>query len=564
MDTTVSLVSGPKLATMLHASLNWIGIHREPLNRQNVYPVPDGDTGINMWLTLKSACQSIENSKHRGAAILWQLAAQGALEGSRGNSGVILSQFMKGMGEMWQHEQHLSVAAFKRALPAGYERAYNAVENPQEGTILTVTRDVAMGADSLQDDVLFEDFLASLVREAKLSVARTPDLLPVLKQAGVVDAGGWGLALFLEGLLKGYRGETLSDSLMAKTEDEVTSVPARFEVLPEQVHGFDVQFLIHQPKLAVRTLRAKVATMGDFPLVDGDSDLVKVHLHTLDPGPVLSWACRTGFITDVVVENMDAMAQVAGLRAEPSTESGSAEGKIRLLVPVQESETAVVAVSTTAGFSALFESLGVHCLVECDHTFNPSVGQFKEAIVQAGGARTILLPNNSNAIAAAKQARGELKEGTIAVLNTPAIPNGITAMYGFEPSRPWQQLLDDMQVQADRIVHGSLARSSRPLEVSNVRIEEGDWVALAHGREVISGSSVFHEVSSSLLQDFLLPAAKSQVQETFDLFTIFRGEEACSEQDRELGRIISAIASDFGVEWVDTGQPHHAYWLVME
>ena len=552
---------------MLHSSLLWIGIHREELNQQNVYPVPDGDTGVNLWLTLKSACQAAEQNQQADAGALWRIAAQGALEGSRGNSGVILSQYMKGMGESWPAESHLSLADFRRGLAGGSARAYDAVDSPQEGTILTVSRDVAAVAASLGDDKPLEEFLDALVQEAKMSVARTPELLPILKQSGVVDAGGWGLALFLEGLYKGYRGETLQDQVAPEApaaQAEPTSVPMRFEVIPDQIHGFDVQFLVHQPRLTVDTLRAKVASMGDFPLVDGDADLVKVHVHVPDPGTVLSWACRVGFITDVVVENMDAMASAVQAQAGPAAESGSTEGRICLLTPAEAHETAVVAVSSTPGFSALFESLGVNCLIECAHSFNPSVSQYREAIGQAGGARTILLPNHRNAVAAAQQAGADLPDGTIAVLDTAAVPNGIAAMYGFEPSLPWSRLVENMQAQAVRIVHGSLARASRAVESPHGWVQAGHWVALAHGRDVLAGSAVFGAALRRLLEEFLLPETERQETDAYDLITVYRGEEADAEMDQALADQLAAVVGEFDVEWVDTLQPHHAYLLVME
>ncbi len=564
MDTSNSFVSGEQLLSMLNASLLWVGIHREQLNRQNVYPVPDGDTGVNMWLTLQSACQSAERSQLASADALWRSAAQGALEGSRGNSGVILSQYMKGMGEDWQEEPCLTVADFKRGVAGGSVRAYAAVDSPQEGTMLTVARDVATVAQSLADDISMAAFLDALVQEAQMSVVRTPDLLPVLKQAGVVDAGGWGLALFLEGMLKGLRGEVLEGDITPEAKEAPAPAPMRFTVIPDRVHGFDVQFLMHQPRLTVDTLRDTVASMGDFPLVDGDSDLVKVHVHVLDPGPVLSWACRIGFITDVVVENMDAMAAVAQTQVEQETAKDFAEGQIRLMNPAQPDETAVVAVSSTPGFSELFTSLGVNCLIECGHSFNPSVGQFKEAIALACGARTILLPNNRNAAAAARQASADLPDAAVAVLETPFVTNGIAAMYGFEQSLPWTQLLDSMQAQAARIVHGSLARSSRDVASPRGQVEAGHWVALAHGHDVLAGSPDFPTALRSLVEEFLLPTTERQTADDYDLITVYRGEDATTEMDQALAALLTERADAFDVEWVDTLQPHHAYLLVME
>ena len=299
---------------MLNAALVWLDRHDEIVNASNVFPVPDGDTGTNMLLTMKSACQEIgnENSGQRGRGR--GNAAQGALMGARGNSGVILSQILRGMARRLDGETNLNGPRFAAALSEGSRIAYKGVNKPIEGTILTVVREAAAAAESaaaLDVDLAF--VLDRAVRAAAEAVANTPNLLPVLAQAGKVDSGGKGLFLILEGMQRALLGETVdsatpSGPLAGLPAAQGQRLPKGHRPLPSHVYGFDVQFLVEGPDLDVEKIRHSVAALGEYPLVEGDSRLVKVHVHVPDPGKVLSYAVSLGFVTDVVVENMDDMS----------------------------------------------------------------------------------------------------------------------------------------------------------------------------------------------------------------------------------------------------------------
>lgn len=556
-------LTGEILRPMLRAGMLWIGRHRDHLNQQNVYPVPDGDTGTNLWLTLRSAWQAIDRSgspAHAGS--LWRAAAQGALEGSRGNSGVILSQFMQGVGQVLGDSPVLSLPLLRRALDTGHTWAYKAVASPQEGTILTVARDMAAAAQSAAAADSFEIWLQDLVQVAHASVQRTPELLPVLQQAGVVDAGGLGLALFMEGLLKGYRQEPIDwaeEEAGPVSEDRVFP---HFTEIPDRVHGFDVQFLVHQPCLPVRDMRTRVAAMGEHALVEGDAGLVKVHVHVMDPGPVLSWALTAGFITDVVVENMDAMAAAMARRSEP--QPVEPEGQVRLLMAAPADEVAVVAVSSSPGFAALFESLGVHCLIECAETINPSVHQFRKAMELAGGSHTVILANSVNALAAARQASDSLPAGRVAVIETPSVPSGIAAMYGFERTIAWPAVVQHMTVQAERIVYGSIACATRDMETAEGTVRAGDFVAMAQGREVLSGHPSPQAAARALFADYLLRKAGAHRQEDYTVVTVYQGAEAADAMAAGITEVLAGMVPEYDVEWVDARQPHHMYMFVLE
>ncbi len=555
-------VTGAALLRMLQTGRLWLGKHRESLNDQNVYPVPDGDTGTNMWLTLTSAWQAASaEPPDSSAGEIWRAAAHGALAGSRGNSGVILSQFMRGMSESMGACAFLSGTAFRKALQVGSEWAYAAVSNPQEGTILTVARDVASSAQALPhaDDVA--TVLQHGLPVAQASVARTPELLPALKQAGVVDAGGLGLTYFLEGLLKGLQGEVVETGELEEAAGAAKATVPLFAEIPELVHGFDVQFLAHQPQLSLEEIRSTVNSMGEYGLVEGTPALVKVHVHVPDPGPVLSWGCSVGFLTDVVVENMDAMAAAKGERGPEADQAIPEEGQVRLLQPAAAEEKAVVAVSSSSGFSELFASLGVNCLIECPDTINPSVQQFVEAGEKAGGAHVVLLPNSMNAIAAALKAQDEFAPEQVAVIPTPFILNGVTAMYAFEQALAWPDLVAAMTAQAQALLFGSVTQATRDVTGSRGKVAAGEFVAMGQAKDVIGGGPRLTDAVHHLLKGCLLPSLAQEDVADFSLLTLYKGADLAPAEQDAVAAVLCTQLPHFDVEWVESRQKHH--WLLI-
>ncbi len=559
---TANQVSGATLLQMLQAGRLWIGRHRTLLNDQNVYPVPDGDTGTNMWLTLNSACQAaVAQSPDSSAGEIWSSAAHGALAGSRGNSGVILSQFMRGMAESMGFCGHLSGNAFRKALQAGSDWAYAAVSDPQEGTVLTVARDVAAAAQASSDADDVAVVLQHVLPVARASVEKTPDLLSVLKQAGVVDAGGLGLAYFLEGLLKGIQGEAIEADASADVSAASHDTGRGFAEIPDLVHGFDVQFLTHQPRLSLAEMRIAVDSMGEYGLVEGTPEMVKVHVHVKDPGPVLSWGCSVGFLTDVVVENMDAMAAVKIAGSATDDPDIPEEGQVRALQPAAAEEKAVVAVSSSSGFSRLFASLGVNCLIECPETINPSVQQFEEAVKKAGGGHVVVLPNSVNAIAAALTAQDAFASEQVSVIHTPFILNGVAAMYVFEQTLPWPALVAEMTAQSQAILFGSVAKSVRDVRGPLGSVTAGEFVAMGQAKDVIGGGSRLIDAVHKFLKGFLLPSLAQEDADDFTLLTVYKGADLSPADQTAVAAALRAQLPDLEIEWVESGQKHH--WLLI-
>ena len=545
---------------MLGAAAAWVARHREPLNRENVFPVPDGDTGTNLTLTLQAAVEAAGGSDPDDAPLVWARAAQGALAGSRGNSGVILSQFMAGFAEEVMAAGGLDAAVLQKAIASGAGKSRSAVAEPQEGTVLTVARDAAEHVSRLPVSVGFDAMLAAACEEAGNSVRRTPELLPVLKEAGVVDAGGWGLALYLEGLLEGFRGVPLPE--FDPPTDAVAPAPtgyAKGEV-PIVEHGFDIQFLAHHPVHPLNQMRAELQALGEYGLVEGCEELVKVHVHARDPGAVLSWGCTSAFITDIVVENLDAQA-AAMARDRASTPD---PGTVNLLQPARADELALVAVVAGPGFAELFKSLGANCLIECNDTYNPSVGQFQDAIRTVGGSHVLVLPNHDNALPAAQAAVAGLSPASATVIGTPFVLSGVAAMYRFESSGgPRDSIVDGMQEAADAAVYGSVARSVRDTGSERGPVLAGQFVALADGETVLGGWPRVEDALDFLLKEYLQPRFTKVQEGQAEFLTVYRGADAGPDQDAAVEALV-ATATSLDLEWVDTRQRNHLYLFAIE
>ena len=545
---------------MLGAAAAWVARHREPLNRENVFPVPDGDTGTNLTMTLQAAVEAAAGSDPDDAQTVWSLAAQGALAGSRGNSGVILSQFMSGFANAVASSGRLDASVLRKAFRAGAAKSRSAVAEPREGTVLTVADDAAEHVDRLPVAVGFDAVLSAACEEARASVRRTPDLLPVLREAGVVDAGGWGLALFLEGLLKGYTNTNLPQADEAPEPVAQASIGYAKGDVPDVVYGFDIQFLVHHPAHPLDRMRAELQELGEYGLVEGNEALAKVHVHALDPGPVLSWGCAIAFLTDVVVENLD--AQAAATAKERATVQD--QGVVKLIQPARSGELALVAVATGGGFADLFESLGANCVIQCNETYNPSVGQFREAIQAAGGGHVLVLPNHSNALPAARAAVASLPADSATVIDTPFVLSGVAAMYRFEPGgSPRDAVVNWMRETADSAVYGTVAQAVRAVGSENGPVAEGQYVALAGGEAVLGGWHRLEDAVGVLLKEHLQPRFANLAEGLPEFLTVYRGADADPEQDAAVEALVEE-ASSFEVEWVDTRHRGHLYMFVIE
>ncbi|MFQ5611135.1 MAG: DAK2 domain-containing protein [Anaerolineae bacterium] len=541
-------IDGQVLKTMLRGGQAWLENHVEVVNNLNVFPVPDGDTGTNMLLTMHSTMQAIAHSPERHLGRVAAAAAQGALMGARGNSGVILSQILRGLAASLEQTATGNVADFARALQRGSDTAYESLVKPVEGTILTVIRAAAAAAGEASRKT--NDFIAFLeitLKAAQDAERTTPTLLPVLKEAGVVDAGGQGLVYILEG---GWRSLTGDGTAGGEAALAPAAVPAPPPVDAEG-YGYDVQFLIHGRELDVATIRAKIDAMGDSTLVVGDEHLVKVHVHVPDPGLPISFGASLGVISDVVVENMDAQHE------EFAQKRSGLQTQARPITPAPTEELtdiAVVAVATGGGFRRIFESLGISAIVSGGQTMNPSTQEFLEVVENLAADQVLILPNNSNIILAAQQT-AQLSRKEIHVVPTRTIPQGISALLAFNFQGDAATNAGRMLAAAQDIQTVEVTQAVRKTRLNGIDVNEGDVIGLLNNRLISAGAD-----AETVVMDVLAQVGA----DGYEIATIYFGKDASPDEAEALARHINTTYPDLEIEVLDGGQAHYPYILSLE
>jgi DAK2 domain fusion protein YloV len=535
------VVDGQSFRQQVRAALAWLQYHQTVINALNVYPVPDGDTGTNMVLTMQSAWAEIENSPEHGVGQVAHQVAKGALYGARGNSGVILSQIWRGFargldGKEAYHARDLAVACREATATA-----YKAVVEPVEGTILTVARaaaDEATQAAEETDDLV--RVLERVVFAAHEAVLLTPSLLPVLKEAGVVDAGGQGLFVILEGMLRSVRGEPIAEDVqLAGAVDLIATGLAPGEA----GYGYDVQFLIAGQGLDVDSIRQRIAEMGECPLVVGDATMAKVHVHVPDPGVPISYAASLGSLRDVTVEDMQAQYRDFIARREATS-------------PVAQltQEFGVVAVAAGDGLARVFQSLGVGAVVQGGQTMNPSTQDLLDAVEKLPAERAILLPNNSNIILAAEQARS-LSKKPVAVIPTQFIPQGIAALFALNYQADFEANVAAMKGAMQEIETGEVTTATRTARINGVQVADGQFIGLHNGELRVTGATA-EEVVQALLEQ--MGTAEREI------ITLYYGEGVSQADADALVELLHERWPDQEIEVVAGGQPHYRYIVSVE
>lgn len=578
-DQPLTALDGPDLRALIWGALDWLGRHRETVNRLNVYPVPDGDTGSNMLLTLQSAWREIEQRGGESVGSVMGAAAKGAHQGSRGNSGVILGLILQGMHQALHDQRTLTAQGLAQALAAATERAYWGVkssgQSPVEGTILTVCREVSEAAQRrVRESEDLRTLFAHLVAEADASVRRTPELLPVLKKAGVVDSGGMGLSYFLAGMHRVLlgpptpaRAEDGGDDSLDSKDMAADRLPKGQRSLPVVRWGFDVQFLIEKPARSLAEIQATIAKMGEHPLVEGDTSLVKVHVHVLDPGQPLTYGTQVGFVTDVVVENMDDQAQSAqiGQTGKEGAEGATTADQTLTLVNqnLAETDIGVVVVSPGRGLDALFTSLGVHAIVAGGQTMNPSTQELIQAIQALPARRVILLPNNKNILLAANQAAAQINtappdgnEREVVIVPSRTLPQGIAALMSFHHQTEDLAALHRAMTQALSTVHtGEITTAVRQTELDGILVQEGDIIGLDDGKLLVVGDDITRTTLDLL--------ARMDGPER-EFIAIYSGAEISADEALNLAQLVKEAYKHQDVELIYGGQPYYHYILSTE
>ncbi len=540
-------VDGPGFKRLVKAGLAWLQNHQAAINALNVYPVPDGDTGTNMVLTMRSAWAEISDSPGRNVGKVARQMAHGALMGARGNSGVILSQIWRGFARSLDEKEVFRAEDLADACREASATAYKGVVKPVEGTILTVARAVADSAeDAAKDTDNLVSILERIVFAAHEAVVLTPSLLSVLKEAGVVDAGGQGLFIILEGMLRYMRGESVAEDVrLTGTVDLMSEGMAHGDL----GYDYDVQFLVVGEELDVDGIRSRIADMGDCPLVVGDPKTIKVHVHVSDPGEPISYGASLGSLRDVVVEDMQAQYQDFVVDQErPSP--GMAP-----LASVQDiGEIGVVAVVPGDGLARVFQSLGVGAVVRGGQTMNPSTKDLLEAIESLPTDQVVLLPNNSNVIMAAEQTR-ELSDKTVEVIASRFVPEGVAALLALNYQADLETNVEAMTRAMEDVETVGITLATRSATVNGVEVADGEVIALHDGELALSGETIRGVAREALRQ------LDSQDAE---IITLYYGEDVTEEQAEELASLLQQDWPEQDIEVIPGGQPHYHYIVSVE
>ncbi len=538
-------VDGPLFKRALLGSLSWLGANHEEVNRLNVFPVPDGDTGTNMLLTLQSAVEDVKESNAAEVSKIAKLASHGSLMGARGNSGVILSQIFRGFARAVEGKSSLTPAELAAAFEEAANAAYRAVNKPTEGTILTVAREAGRAAATAAStpDATVPRVIAGAAAGARAAVQKTPSQLQILRDAGVVDAGGFGLQLILEGMLKSVEESDPAFAALAESKKPVIPAAQVALDLPEGGWGYCTEFLIEGANLDTELIRGQIEALGNSVLVVGEPELVKVHVHTDDPTRVINLAGGYGKLLKLNVGDMSTQH-----RRILETEGGGQAAAPR------PNGIGIVAVVAGRGLVDIFRGLGVDAIIEGGQTMNPSTQDMLNAIESVPYDEVILLPNNGNVIAAAKQVVGLTKK-KVHLVETHSVPQGVSAVVAFRPERPAAENLRAIRAEAERVQTIEVTHAVRDTRSNGVKVRKGDVIGLINAKLEFAGDDYAEVVKQALGK--LGP-------DSYELVTVYRGEQAT---DAEMSKLESEIRSHYPgleVEVQQGGQQHYPFILSVE
>lgn len=536
--TDSDLLTAARLRACLAVAERWLSLNRDAVNAINVYPVPDGDTGTNMLLTLRAGLSAADTSAGGTTDIgaLVDRISRGALLGARGNSGVILSQMMRGAAEALTGLEVASPADLVRAFQSAADVAYEAVSAPVEGTMLTVLREAARAVVAEAPDTLLDVFTLA-EQAAQTALARTPEQLPRLRAAGVVDAGGLGVVTLIAGLRMGIAGEALPK------EGFVPSAAPDIAAMEHTGYGYCTEFVVQGPRLDRQSLLKHLGELGgDSILVVGDLSTLHVHVHVVDPGPAISAGAAMGSLSQVKVDNMQAQHEEwAAARADDSA-------------PEVTAGLGLVAVARGAGFAAAFRGLGAVVALPPDDA-RPSSGELLEAARRTGRTHVVLLPNDSDAMMAAEQAARE-SDGAITVIPAKSVTAGLSAALAFNAHDSLDQAEAAMHAAMDGVRCIEVTRAARNAHINGRAVEEGQAIALLDGVIV---------ASAEILDDVLLAGLDAAMRETpAELVTVYLGSSAPIGAEETVLERIGEAFPDVTVEVVDGGQPHYPYVVGVE
>lgn len=543
---------------MVQAGATRLNKQAEYVNSLNVFPVPDGDTGTNMGMTIENGAKEVSD---RSASTVGEAAgifAKGLLMGARGNSGVITSQLFRGFSQSVKDKEELDGAALAAAFQSGVEVAYKAVMKPVEGTILTVSRGAAIGAkkkaESTNDAV---EVMRAALEGAKTALAKTPDMLPVLKEVGVVDSGGQGLVFIYEGFLSALTGEfiaseefqatpaTMSQMINAEHHKSVAGHVATEDI--KFGYCTEIMVALKQGPTYVKDFdydefRNYLNNLGDSLLVVNDDEIVKVHVHTEDPGLVMQEGLKYGSLVKVKVDNMR------------NQHEAQVEKEERQAKPVEEKEYAIIAVVAGEGLADIFKAQGVDYIISGGQTMNPSTEDFVKAVEELNARNIIILPNNKNILMAAQSA-AEVIDQPAAVVETKTIPQGLTSLLAFDESKSIEENYERMSASLGDVASGSVTTAVRDTTIDGLEIHENDNLGMVDGKIVVSNPDMMETLEETFAH---------MLDEDSEIVTIYVGEDGSEELANELAQALAEKYEDVEVEIHQGGQPVYPYLFSVE
>ena len=540
----ISSISGQELREMFAAATGWLEKSSAEIDALNVFPVPDGDTGTNMLLTMRSTIEEAYRAPDHSASAVAHAMAQGALMGARGNSGVILSQILRGLAQGLSEKESFSATDLAGALQESSAMAYKGISNPVEGTMLTVIKDIAAAvqAEAAGSGGDMITTMETAVNAAGESVANTPNLLDVLRQAGVVDAGGQGLHTIFDGALRYLRGE-MEQMRFRKPQIIVTDLHAT--KLPQMIaadevpYGYCTEFLVKGEELDTDKIRKKLEKKGESLIVVGDDSAARIHIHTIEPGDIISFASGLGTLHQVSIRNMDEQHHDY---LEMQKDRGPAV------------DTAIVAVVAGDGLSDVFTSLGVTIIVPGGQTMNPSTKDLLQAVEKAASDKAIILPNNKNIVATANQVQS-LTEKKIEMVPTTTIPQGVAALLAFDYEANMESNIQIMTRAVAAVKTIEICRAVRSAKLGDLKIKKKQPIGFLDGDLVSVGESGL-EVLNKMLSK--LDLGKIEV------ITIYYGADTKSTEAEQVAGDIRSRYPQLQIEVVRGGQPHYNYIISIE
>ena len=547
-------IDSKKFRDMVRVATHRLGRNAEFINSLNVFPVPDGDTGTNMNLTIESGAKAVSENPSNSVGDLTESLAKGMLMGARGNSGVISSQLFRGVYKATQGMQTLNAQELANAFSNGVATAYKAVMKPVEGTILTVARVAAQeGANKANETDDVEEVMKAIVEGAKAALKTTPDLLPVLKQVGVVDSGGQGLLFIYEGFLEGLLGEDFADRYQPDEGemDEMINAMHHQSVQSQLAtqdidHGYCTEIMVDltadipdKKPFNLEEFRDHLSKLGDSLLAVSDDEVAKVHIHTEHPGAIFEYGSQFGQLGKIKIDNMRIQHETIVNNSEEQQESV---------------DFAVIAVASGNGIRKLFESEGVNRIISGGQTMNPSTQDIIDAIKKSGAKKAIVLPNNGNIVMAAKQA-AEVSDIPVGIVPTKTISQGLTAMLSFDADDTLENNVDNMTDSLEDVVSGEVTKANRDTTINDIEIHENDFLGIIDGDI---------QVAEKDLVQSTVDMVEKMLDEDSEIITVMFGRDSNKEEAKQVVSALEEKHEDLEFEVHNGGQPVYNFLISVE